>query len=117
MALDENFKIDIDEKAIGKEVPFVGGKVEKALKELEDRINTADGILGKKDGKADIGQLVGLVGRALPLLIALDAAIDFEKAANSLAEHECIKDKVQFVAALKQLGSLAEHAGELFPLK
>lgn len=115
MALDENFKIDIDEKAIAKEAPiFIRGQVEKALKEAEERINTAD---FNKDGKADVAQLAGLVGRVLPLLIALDAAIDFEKAAEALAEHDCIKDKVQFAAAIKQLGSLAEHAGELFPLK
>lgn len=116
MALDDNFKIDIPEKEIAKEVPFFGGKVEKAIKGFEDRINTADGLFGPKDGKADIGQLAGLLGRTLPLLVALNEAIDFEKAAEVAAELPFVKDQVKFAAALKQLGSVAEHAGELFPI-
>lgn len=111
----EDFKLDIDEKAIAKEAPiFVRGQVEKAAKSFEDRINSAD---FNKDGKADIAQLAGLLGRALPLLIALNESIDFEKAAEHAADLPFVKDKVKFAAALKQAGALAEHCGELFPLK
>lgn len=115
MALDENFKIDLPEKDIAKEAPiFVRGQVEHAIKSAEDRLNTMD---MNKDGKADIGQLAGILGRALPLLILLNDSIDFEKAAEHAAELPFVKDKTKFAAALKQAGALAEHAGELFPVK
>lgn len=113
--LDENFKIDLPEKEIAKKAPFfLRGDVEKEIKSAEDRLNTMD---LNKDGKADIGQLAGVLGRALPLLLMLDEAIDFEQAAIDLAEMPCIKNKTKFAAALKQAGALAEHIGKLFPIK
>lgn len=112
---DEDFKIDLDEKAIAKEAPvFVRGQVEKAIARAEDAINTAD---FNKDGKADIGQIYSFAMKAAPLFIALNAAIDFEKAADKLVEQDFIKDKAQLVTAIKTLASLAEDAGSLFPIK
>lgn len=83
---------------------FLDGAVKSAVK----KANTVD---LNHDGKADISQIAAVVMGALPLLVALNDAVDFEAAAKALAEKPFVKDKEVFKHAILQLGKLAEQAG------
>lgn len=92
-----------------KEVPgLLRGEARKAVKRLFD----AD---LNKDGHGDVLQLINFAEAAVPPLAALNEAVDFEKLGAHVAELPFVKDKAKLAIALKELGALAEHAGDLLP--
>lgn len=82
------------------------------VKKVVHSLNAAD---FNRNKVPDIAEAAMFGAKVLPLLVALDQAIDFEKAAESLASHPAIKDKQLFSETLKQLGALAEDAAKLIP--
>lgn len=70
-----------------------------------------------KDGKRDLGQVVALGVKILPLLGVLNEVVDFEELAEAVAESDFVKDKEKFKETIVKLGSLAEQMGTLIPPK
>lgn len=68
-----------------------------------------------KDGKKDLGQVVALGAKALPLLGALNEVVDFEQLAHEVADSKWVTDKDKFKETILRLGSLAEQMGSLIP--
>lgn len=102
-----------DLNKIGEEIAnqapgLLRGEAKKAMKRfLETDLN--------KDGHGDILQLINFGEAAVPPLAALNEAIDFELLGKVAAEMPFVKDKAKLAIALKELGALAEHAGQLLP--
>lgn len=94
---------------LAKEAPLL---VRGAAKDAIHRILEAD---LNKDGHGDVLQLINFAEKTVPLLVLLDAAIDFEDLGDFAADLPFIKDKEKFAIAVKELGALAEHAGKLLP--
>jgi hypothetical protein len=104
-------QLDDAAKEVAHEAPaLLRGEAQKLLLRLTHTdIN--------KDGVSDLLQLINLGEKAVPVLSALNEAIDFEAAAAALAEAPFVKDKAKVAQAIKELGVLAEHAGALLPTK
>lgn len=62
------------------------------------------------DGKSDLAQLAAVGAAIVPILAKLNDAIDFEAAAEILAQTKAVKNKALFAAAVKELGAVAEKA-------
>lgn len=86
--------------------------IDKAIEGAVKQVNKAD---LNHDGVPDISQFVPLALKLTPLLVALDAAVDFEKVAEQLAENPAIKDKHLFKEVLLELGKLSESGAKLLP--
>lgn len=86
--------------------------VDGAVKSVVKTANTVD---LNHNGVPDIHEIAMVGTKVLPLLVALNEAVDFEIAAAAVAEHPAIKDKVLFAESLKELGKLAEAAQTLIP--
>lgn len=83
-----------------------------AVKSIAKTANTVD---LNKNGIPDIHEIAMVGTKVLPLLVVINEAVDFEIAADAVASHPAIKDKVLFAEALKELGKLAEAAQALMP--
>lgn len=103
---DKPFQLDPNLLKVGN---FI---IDGQLKKVVAGINKAD---FNKDGVPDISQFAPLAFKLAPLLVALDAAVDFEKLAEQLADNPAIKDKHLFKEVLLELGKLAEGGAKLLP--
>lgn len=90
--------------------PLIDGFIKKKIKE----INAAD---ANHNGVPDIAEAAEIVGKVMPLMVALNHCVDFEKAAELLVGvlSPAIKDKAVFKSAILELGKAAERAEKFIP--
>jgi len=86
--------------------------VDGAVKGAVNAVNKMD---MNKDGISDVSQIVPVVLKVIPLIVALDQAIDFEKLGEQLASNPAVKDAELLREVLKELGKAAESGAKLLP--
>lgn len=86
--------------------------VDGVIKNIVKDVNRAD---WNKNGVPDISEYAPVVLKLIPLLVALNAVVDFEAVAKQLADNLAIKDRAAFRAILIEFGKLAEKVGTLLP--
>jgi len=96
-----DFHLPVDD--IAKDVPFpLRGKAKELLKRIDEMdLN--------KDGKRDLAQAVGIGLALYPFFAQINQIVDFELAAEKLAEAPFIKDQALAKEALKAVGSALER--------
>jgi hypothetical protein len=87
---------------------------------LDGFIKTAIKDVNKVDfnhnGVPDISEIVPIAAKVLPLIVALNQAVDFEKLAVDLAGNDnYVKDKEVFKAVVSEFQLLAKMAEKLLP--
>jgi len=97
---------EAQEKELAKQAP-VPGIMRGAVENVIHAFNNMD---FNDDGKADLGQIAAFGAKSVPAFAALNAAIDFEKLAEIIAESKAVKDKEELKKAILMFGQLAEEA-------
>lgn len=103
----EKKELDAIGKDISKKAPgLVRGPIANAIQDLIDMdLN--------KDGTSDLLQAINLADEILPVLVAINEAVDFEVVADAIANAPGVRDKAKLSAALIKFGQLAEKAQKL----
>ena len=102
----DGFQLNPDDFKVGN--ILLDGMIKNAVK----NVNKAD---FNKNGVADVSEIAPLLLNVLPLLVALNEAIDFEKLSVEISESQWVKDKAAFKQILLELGKLAERAQKVLP--
>lgn len=100
------FQLNPDNFKVGN--MLLDGFIKNAIKD----VNKAD---FNHNGVADISEIAPLVTKALPLLVALNRCIDFNKLSVELSGSQWVKDKTVFKQILTEFSALAEASEKVLP--
>lgn len=86
--------------------------LDTALKNAIKDVNKVD---FNHNGVPDVAEIAPVITKLLPLLVALNEAIDFEALSIEIAGSSFVKDKEVFKQVILELGKLAESSQKLLP--
>ena len=106
MPISKPFQLDANNFKVGNML------IDGVIKSAVGSVNKAD---LNHNGVPDIAEIAPIAAKALPMLVALNEAIDFEQAASFAVELPFVKNKELLKHWLLEAGKMAEDAQRLMP--